>query len=107
MSLTAEVAALRYKRGPRFGLDEETQSWIYWQLQNVARLPVREQQKIRKIVVECTPIDADRAALLEALTTKNRLLDIATAHYREERDLYYLVRRFFREYAECKKNTGT
>lgn len=107
---------MRYKRGRRFDMPHAKQSVVYFICLNFGNLPKQLRREIRGLCVEC---GGDwHQAVIEAVTTERRLLDVAESAGSDfvtltESGLLRMVRRFYGKFFElpymrglCEKHTS-
>ncbi|MCI2047832.1 MAG: hypothetical protein LKJ90_08970 [Faecalibacterium sp.] len=87
---------MKYERGPRFGLSENQQSFLYWSLRNFDTMPPQAQAFTHQLCAEIGGSDSD--ALFHCLTTKTPIPMIATAHNVSSSLLTGYVRKFYQEF---------
>ncbi len=94
---------MKYHRGKRFGLTENTQSLIYWQCVNFKCLSAKKQQYVYNL---CDEIAGEyRDILFAAVTTTT---PVTTISYRTlstnlpiyDSHLSVMVRKFYAKYAD-------
>lgn len=85
---------MKYRAGQRFGLPHKRQSYIYFTCVNYEYLSPAKQKLIEQL---CFEVGGEYyAALLEAVTTEERLLDTAMNHYMSEMHLSRFVKKFYK-----------
>lgn len=84
---------MKMKRGRRFGLPEERQMMIYWLCQNYQDVTAENKEKIDRL---CRKFGDPPEALHRAVTSGDRLLDVALEFGVSESVLYRQVSNFFR-----------
>ena len=92
---------MKYRRGDRFGLPYTRQSLIHFLCQSYNQLPVRTQAKINGLCREADPVW--HQAVFAAVTTEQRLLDVAEFYGGDslsEASLYRRVERFYQIFNE-------
>lgn len=89
---------MRYHGGIRFGLCEEKQSYIYWSMRNLSRLPKERKEKFEAVLKLCASGEED--ALREALCTGRSLTNVALRHYLTETALQRRCEAFYKEAAK-------
>ena len=85
---------MKYHKGERFGLSEHVQSLIYWELQNLSRLPEKQKKEWNRLIRKIGGKDGTDA-LREALTTQRSLTSVALRHYYSEAALQEMCRKFY------------
>lgn len=83
------------KRGRRFGLPEERQLLIFWTCRNYKTVSSDVREKIDRL---CDQYGKPPEALKEAILTDRPLFAVALDFFMTEKDLYYQVRDFFRNW---------
>ncbi len=84
---------MKLKKGDRFGLPFKKQLKIYATCLNYSDEPQEVQHKIINLCYQCG--GEHHEALFKAVTTEDRVIDVAAEYYIHETWLIRLIKRFY------------